>query len=107
MGWWWGEGLAVGDSAVIGTGSVVTKDVPPYAVVVWDPARVLKYRFSEEVIARLLRLEWWNMPDEFLRKHVSVFRRSLTEKELNFFLIVLRKWCYNSQNSIEIIFLLV
>lgn len=52
-------GVKIGDGAVIGAKSVVTKDVPPYAVAVGAPARVLRYRYSETVIADLLRVRWW------------------------------------------------
>lgn len=54
------RGITVGDGAIIGAYSVVAKDVPPYAVVVGNPARIVKYRYHEDQISSLRKLEWWN-----------------------------------------------
>jgi virginiamycin A acetyltransferase len=56
----------IGDGAVIGASAVVNKDVPPYAVVVGNPARVVRFRFPPEVISRLLASRWWEKPIEEL-----------------------------------------
>lgn len=53
-------GVSIGDGAVVAANSVVTKDVPPYAIVGGNPARVIRYRFDEQVIARLLAIRWWD-----------------------------------------------
>ena len=60
------DGITIGTGAVIGAHSVVTKDVPPYAIVAGVPARVLRYRFDEEIIIKLLASQWWNWPEEKL-----------------------------------------
>lgn len=58
------SGVEVGDGAVIGAGSVVRRDVPPYAIVVGNPARVTGFRFEPEQISALLRIRWWDWPLE-------------------------------------------
>ena len=53
-------GVKIGNGAVIGAGAVVAKDIPPYAIAVGNPARVVKYRFDDETIKKLLAVKWWN-----------------------------------------------
>ena len=60
------DGITIGDGAVIGAGAIVTHDVPPYAVAVGVPARVMRYRFDEETVRRLLKVRWWDRPDEVI-----------------------------------------
>ena len=67
------DGVHIGDGAIVAAGSVVTKDVPPYAVVGGAPARLIKYRFPQEVIDRLEEVQWWNLPDEEITKRVDLF----------------------------------
>jgi acetyltransferase-like isoleucine patch superfamily enzyme len=55
-------GVTIGHGAVIGTGCVVSKDIPPYAVAVGNPCKVIKYRFEAERIDMLLEMQWWNWP---------------------------------------------
>lgn len=53
-------GVKIGNGAVIGANAVVAKDIPPYAIAVGNPARVVKYRFDEETIKKMLAVKWWN-----------------------------------------------
>ena len=61
-------GIKVGHGAVIGTRAVVTKDVEPYAIVGGNPAKLIRKRFSDEQIARLLEMAWWDWPVEDLER---------------------------------------
>lgn len=64
-------GVTVGDGAIIAMGSVITKDIPPYAIVGGVPGKVIKYRFTEEQISRLLQIQWWNQPEEWLLSNAN------------------------------------
>jgi len=57
-------GVTIGHGAIIGSCAVVTHDVPPYAIVAGNPARIVRMRFEPEVVDRLLTLAWWNWPVE-------------------------------------------
>lgn len=63
------DNITIGHGAIIAAGAVVTKDVPPYAIVGGIPAKVIKMRFDAAIVAQLLELQWWNKSDEWLSKN--------------------------------------
>ena len=71
-------GVKIGDGAIIGAGGVVTKNIPDYAIAVGDPARVIKYRFDNQIIALLLETRWWDLPMEVIQKHIALFKDNMT-----------------------------
>lgn len=61
--------VKIGDGAIVYAGSVVSKDVPPYAIVAGVPAKVIRYRFDEETVSFLNEIKWWNMPVSWLKSN--------------------------------------
>lgn len=78
------QGVVIGNGAVVGSNALVTKDVPPYAVVGGVPAKIIKHRFSQEVINRLEVIQWWNLPDEKITEVVDLFQiKNPTLEDIN------------------------
>ena len=67
------DGVRIGNGAIIAAGAVVVKDVPPYAIVGGVTAKLIRYRFPDEIIAELLKLQWWEWSEEKLRKAQPYF----------------------------------
>jgi acetyltransferase-like isoleucine patch superfamily enzyme len=65
-------GVTVGDGAVIGANAVVAKDVAPYSIVVGNPAREVRKRFSQDIIDNLLEIKWWDWPHEKIQKYAGL-----------------------------------
>lgn len=105
------SGISIGDGAVIGADSVVTKDIPPFAVAVGNPARIIRYRFDEKTIEKLLKVRWWDFSFEnFLTYYQDIqaipYSDTLLEiapalydkSDNNFFIFRAVKgasWCYD------------
>jgi len=68
-------GVTIGDGAIIAARSVVTADLPPYAIVGGNPAQLLRERFDAESVRRLLAIAWWDRPVEWVAAHLSLIRR--------------------------------
>lgn len=67
-------GVTIGDGAIIGARALVTKDVPPYTIVVDVPAKPIRRRFDDGTILALQRLQWWDWPESLLRQHLSAIQ---------------------------------
>lgn len=65
------NGVTIGDGAIIAARAVVVKDVPPYAIVAGNPAKVVKMRFDDKTISRLLAIAWWNWDIEKINRHLT------------------------------------
>jgi acetyltransferase-like isoleucine patch superfamily enzyme len=62
------SGVKIGDGSVVANNSHVVKDVPPYSIVGGNPAKIIKYRFDDEIISSLLKLKWWDMDEQIINE---------------------------------------
>jgi acetyltransferase-like isoleucine patch superfamily enzyme len=79
------KGTKIGDGAIIGAGSVVTRNIPPYAIAVGNPAKVIKYRYSQEDIEFFLNLKWWDFSRSKIQEIVNLDLFSSFDKFKNYF----------------------
>lgn len=75
-------GVTVGDGAIIGANSTVTKNVAPYTIVAGNPAKVIRKRFDDDTIAKLLTLQWWNLPIDQINKHIRDIALDIRQSQL-------------------------
>ena len=66
------SGVKVHNGSIVGANSVVTKDVPPYAIVVGNPAKIVKYRFNERQIDSLLKIKWWDWTEDRIKNEATL-----------------------------------
>lgn len=67
------SGVSIGDGAVVAADSVVVSDVPPYAIVGGNPAKIIKYRFPQKIIDGLEKIKWWDWDEELIEKYAKYF----------------------------------
>lgn len=71
------RGVKIGDGAVLGGGTIVTKDVPPYEIWAGVPAKKIGQRFSDEIISDLMEIRWWDLPVNIIKQNIELFRKDI------------------------------
>ena len=79
------SGVTIGDGAVVGTHAIVTKDVPPYAIVAGNPARIVKYRFEQDVIDKFLEMKWWDWDYEHIYAAIPLLQNEEIDKLFSYY----------------------
>jgi len=77
------DGITIGDGAVVGAGAVVTADVAPYAIVGGIPAKLIRYRFDNDIIANLIALHWWDRDTEWIKANLPFFQKPIAHGFIN------------------------
>lgn len=92
------SGITLGDGCVVGAGAIVTKDVPPFAIVAGNPAKIIKYRFDEKIIEELLKIRWWDLSLPFFLNNIHHIKNLHEEPIRNQFL-ALDQSVYDSSDN--------
>jgi virginiamycin A acetyltransferase len=77
------SGIKIGQGSIIAAGSIVTKDVPAYAIVGGNPAKVIKFRFSKKIIDKLIKLDFTILSNQFIKSHIDLFYTKLTDDNID------------------------
>jgi len=93
------SGVHIARGAIIAAGSVVSENVPPYAIVGGVPARVIKYRFSEKIIEELMKVDFKQLNEEKIKDYIDTLYTSINED--NYSHIIDKLFCQNNANSTD------
>ena len=78
------SGVKIGQGAIVGAGSVVTKDIPSYAIVGGNPAKIIKYRFDDELIVRMCEVDYSKVDYSFVANNIDRLYMTLNRENLNY-----------------------